>query len=85
MAELGYPPLRRDDRPDADRWTARRWSTHWKARGLDFGRHVPQAARCRPSVGLFKAEAQDHELEAVLDRKLIAEAQAALESRASRC
>jgi glutamate synthase (NADPH) large chain len=78
MAELGY---RRFDEMIGQMQMLDRAPVvaHWKARGLDFSRlfHKPQVPA---SVGLFKAEAQDHKLEAVLDRKLIAKAQAALVS-----
>jgi len=51
---------------------------HWKAKGLDFSRlfEKPQAG---PGVKIFKCEPQDHRIKDVLDRKLIAEAGAALE------
>ncbi|MFZ5731964.1 MAG: glutamate synthase large subunit [Pseudomonadota bacterium] len=51
---------------------------HWKAKGLDFSKlfHKQKAA---PGVGIFQSEAQNHHLDAVLDRKLIAQAQAALD------
>jgi glutamate synthase (NADPH) large chain len=50
---------------------------HWKARGLDFSRLFlkPEAPK---GVGIFHSEHQDHKLTKVLDRKLIAEAQAAI-------
>ena len=38
MAQLGYPHLQRDDRADADARSAHAWSTHWKAKGLDFSK-----------------------------------------------
>ena len=52
---------------------------HWKARGLDFSRLFlkPEAPA---GVNIRHAEAQDHHLEAVLDRTLIAQARPALES-----
>ncbi len=51
---------------------------HWKARGLDFSRLFlkPEAPN---GVGIFHSEEQDHKLSKVLDRKLIAEARAAIE------
>jgi glutamate synthase (NADPH) large chain len=54
--------------------------SHWKARGLDFSSmfHKPMAA---PGVGIYKSVSQDHGLEHVLDRQLIAQSAAALESR----
>jgi glutamate synthase (NADPH/NADH) large chain len=50
---------------------------HWKAKGLDFSRlfHKPDVPA---EVGVFHSETQNHHLEAVLDRKLIAEAMPAL-------
>jgi glutamate synthase (NADPH/NADH) large chain len=51
---------------------------HWKAKGLDFS-----ALFTRPdvpeSVGIFHSELQNHHLEHVLDRKLIAQAQSAID------
>jgi glutamate synthase (NADPH/NADH) large chain len=51
---------------------------HWKAKGLDFSRlfYRPKAS---PKVAIFNCEAQDHKLADVLDRRLIAEAQSALQ------
>ena len=52
--------------------------SHWKAKGLDFSKlFVKQQAL--PGQKIYHAEAQDHHLEKVLDRKLIKEAQAALD------
>ncbi len=51
---------------------------HWKAKGLDFSRlfHKPQAPR---NVHIHNCEAQDHKIHDILDRRLIAGAQAALD------
>ncbi len=53
---------------------------HWKARGLDFSKlfHKPQ-----PLGGqtIYHSVAQDHGLDKVLDRRLIAEAEPAIEKR----
>jgi glutamate synthase (NADPH/NADH) large chain len=51
---------------------------HWKAKGLDFSKlffkpHAPAG------VAIFKCEPQDHKISDVLDRRLIADAQAALD------
>jgi glutamate synthase (NADPH/NADH) large chain len=53
---------------------------HWKARGLDFSRlfHKPAAAE---GTAIYHCEEQDHELDDVLDAKLIAQAWPALEGR----
>ena len=53
---------------------------HWKAKGLDFSRifHKPDV----PSeVALHRCETQNHNLDEVLDRKLIAEADQAIKAR----
>lgn len=54
---------------------------HWKARGLDFSKlfHKPVAA---PGETIFHSTRQDHGLEKVLDRKLIAAATASIETGA---
>jgi glutamate synthase (NADPH/NADH) large chain len=53
---------------------------HWKAKGLDFSRlffkpHAPAG------VHIHNCEVQDHKIHTILDRRLIAEAQSALERR----
>jgi glutamate synthase (NADPH/NADH) large chain len=79
MAELGY---RRFDEMIGQMQMLDRDPviSHWKARGLDFGRlfHKPDVPA---SVKLFKSEQQDHKLDAVLDRTLIARAEGALAHR----
>ena len=51
---------------------------HWKAKGLDFSKLFtkPMAPE---GVSIFNNERQDHKLERVLDRTLIAQAQPALD------
>jgi glutamate synthase (NADPH/NADH) large chain len=51
---------------------------HWKAKGLDFSRlfFKPQAPK---GVNIHNCEPQDHGIQHILDRRLIAEAQEALE------
>src|SRR6202000_3201612 len=51
---------------------------HWKAKGLDFSRLF---VRQKEEKGqkIYRSEAQNHHLEAVLDRRLIEKAQAALD------
>jgi glutamate synthase (NADPH) large chain len=51
---------------------------HWKAKGLDFSRLF---VRQKEEKGqkIYHSEPQNHHLEAVLDRRLIAQAQAALD------
>ncbi len=54
---------------------------HWKAKGLDFTRlfHKPIA---RDGDAIFHTMAQDHKLEAVLDRRLIEKAAASIDTGA---
>ncbi|MGE3248044.1 MAG: glutamate synthase-related protein, partial [Beijerinckiaceae bacterium] len=52
---------------------------HWKAKGLDFSRLFEKPA-VADNVGTHKSMVQDHKLQNVLDRRLIAEAGPALES-----
>jgi glutamate synthase (NADPH/NADH) large chain len=51
---------------------------HWKAKGLDFSRLFlkPQAPA---GVNIHNCEEQDHKIHTILDRRLIAQAQPALE------
>jgi glutamate synthase (NADPH/NADH) large chain len=51
---------------------------HWKAHGLDFSKlfHKPAAESAK---AIYHSELQDHQLEQVLDRRLIAEAQPAIQ------
>jgi glutamate synthase (NADPH/NADH) large chain len=53
---------------------------HWKAKGLDFSRifHKPDVP---PEVAIFNSERQDHKLDKVLDRELIALCKSALEEK----
>ncbi len=53
---------------------------HWKAKGLDFTRlfHKPDLP---PEVAIFNSERQDHQLDKVLDRKLIELCRPALEEK----
>ncbi len=53
---------------------------HWKARGLDFTKlfHKPE---CASNQTIYRSTEQDHGLDKVLDRKLIAAAKPAIEKR----
>ncbi|HXL31340.1 MAG TPA: glutamate synthase-related protein, partial [Bradyrhizobium sp.] len=51
---------------------------HWKAKGLDFSKLFVRQKEL-PGQKIYHAEPQNHHLEAVLDRKLIEKAQAALD------
>ena len=77
MAELGF---RKFDEMvgQMQMLDQRRLVEHWKAKGLDFSKlfHKPEADAKTP---IFHCEKQDHHLESILDRKLIAESQTALD------
>ncbi len=51
---------------------------HWKAHGLDFSKLFHKPAAADPKA-IYHSELQDHELEKVLDHRLIAEAQPAIQ------
>ena len=51
---------------------------HWKAKGLDFSKLFVRQKEL-PGQKIYHAEAQNHHLEKVLDRRLIEKAQAALD------
>jgi glutamate synthase (NADPH/NADH) large chain len=79
MAEMGYRTMNEmvGQMQMLDR---QKVIAHWKAKGLDFSKlfHKPEAA---PGVGIYHSESQDHKLDHILDRTLIAESQAALDHR----
>jgi glutamate synthase (NADPH/NADH) large chain len=77
MATLGYRTF--DEMVgQMDMLDQRQLVAHWKAKGLDFSRLflMPKAAK---GTAIYNCEEQDHHLEAILDRKLIAESQTALD------
>ncbi|MBT1158716.1 glutamate synthase large subunit [Aminobacter anthyllidis] len=78
LAEMGYSHLDQII-GDADLLEKRELIDHWKARGLDFSKvfYKPDA----PRAAMHWTERQKHPIDDVLDRTLIAEAKAALESR----
>jgi glutamate synthase (NADPH/NADH) large chain len=51
---------------------------HWKAKGLDFSRLFTKPVAPK-GVGIHRSETQKHKIHDILDRKLIAQAQPALE------
>jgi glutamate synthase (NADPH/NADH) large chain len=51
---------------------------HWKAKGLDFSKLFVRQKEL-PGQKIYHAQDQDHHLEAVLDRRLIEKAQAAID------
>jgi glutamate synthase domain-containing protein 2/glutamate synthase domain-containing protein 1/glutamate synthase domain-containing protein 3 len=80
MAELGY---RTFDKMigQMQMLDKRQVVEHWKAKGLDFSRlfFKPDAP---PTVAIYNCEGQDHKIHTILDRKLIAQAQIALDRSA---
>ncbi|OAN45460.1 glutamate synthase large subunit [Magnetospirillum moscoviense] len=78
MAALGFRKLEQMI-GRADLLDSRKAVDHWKAKGLDFGRlfHVVDA-KGQP---VHHCENQEHDVDAVLDRTLIAEAQPAIKDR----
>ncbi|QSA98601.1 glutamate synthase large subunit [Methylococcus sp. EFPC2] len=77
MAKLGFRTINemigRSERLDMNRAIS-----HWKASKIDLSKilHKPKAG---PNVAVYNVEVQDHGLDQALDRKLIAQAQPALE------
>src|SRR5215831_7682550 len=51
---------------------------HWKAKGLDFSKLFTKPP-AEKGTAIFRCESQDHKIKDILDRKLIAESQAALD------
>ena len=79
MAELGFRSF--DDMIGQMQMLDRqKLIAHGKANGLDFSRLFTKP-EVPAEVALFNSEEQDHKIANVLDRKLIAQAQAALEDR----
>ncbi|MDZ5697535.1 glutamate synthase large subunit [Chelativorans sp. M5D2P16] len=78
MAEMGFTKLD-DIVGQSDLLEKRAMIDHWKARGLDFTRvfFKPEA----PREAIRWTERQKHPIEDILDRKLIAAAQPALERK----
>jgi glutamate synthase (NADPH/NADH) large chain len=54
---------------------------HWKAKGLDFSRLFTKPIAPK-GVAIYRCETQDHKIHDILDRKLIAQAQGALDKGA---
>jgi glutamate synthase (NADPH/NADH) large chain len=77
MAELGY--RRFDDMiGQLQMLDQRAVIAHWKAKGLDFSKLFTKPV-APEGVAIFNSERQDHKLENVLDRSLIAQATTALD------
>jgi glutamate synthase (NADPH/NADH) large chain len=77
MASLGY--RRFDDMiGQMQMLDQRKLIEHWKAKGLDFSKLFTKPAAGKKTP-IFHCEEQDHKIKDILDRKLIAESQAALD------
>ncbi|MGE0564489.1 MAG: glutamate synthase large subunit [Pseudolabrys sp.] len=77
MAALGY--ARFDDMIGQMQMLDRRKLVeHWKAKGLDFSKLFMKPIT-EAGTNIFKCEEQDHKIATILDRKLIAESQTALD------
>ena len=77
MASLGYRTI--DEMVgQMQMLDQRKLVEHWKAKGLDFSKLFVKP-KAEKGTAIYRSESQDHKLEAVLDRKLITEAQAALD------
>jgi glutamate synthase (NADPH/NADH) large chain len=77
MAELGYRTFN-EMVGQMQMLDQRAMVEHWKAKGLDFSRLFtkPEAEK---GVAIYRCEPQDHKIHNILDRRLIAESQAALD------
>src|SRR5258705_2008902 len=80
MAELGYRSFN-EMIGKMQMLDQRAMVEHWKAKGLDFSRLFtkPEAPA---GVRIYRCETQDHKIHTILDRRLIAEAQSALDGGA---
>jgi glutamate synthase (NADPH/NADH) large chain len=77
MAELGYRAF--DEMVgQMQMLDQQRLVEHWKAKGLDFSK-LFQKPKTGKDVAIYHCEPQDHGIADILDRKLIARAQAALD------
>src|SRR5262249_35621733 len=77
MAELGFRSF--DEMVGQMQMLDRRKLVeHWKAKGLDFSKLFTKP-RAEKGTAIFRCESQDHKIKDILDRKLIAESQSALD------
>ncbi|HEV2562471.1 MAG TPA: glutamate synthase large subunit [Rhizomicrobium sp.] len=78
MARLGFRTLN-DMIGRVDKLDMRKALGHWKAKGVDLSRILYQVP-AKPGIATHNCEKQDHKLESVLDRELIAAAMPAIET-----
>jgi glutamate synthase (NADPH/NADH) large chain len=79
MAELGYRTVN-EMIGQIQMLDKRKAIDHWKAHGLDFTR-IFHKVDAPADVAIFKTEEQDHNIDHVLDRKLIEQAKDAIASK----
>ena len=77
MAALGYRSFN-EMVGQMDMLDQRKLVEHWKAKGLDFSK-LFMKPKALASTAIYKCEPQDHKIHDILDRKLIAESQSALD------
>ncbi len=79
MAELGYRTF--DEMiGQMQMLDGRNMVAHWKANGLDFSKLFTKP-EVPAEVAMYNCERQDHKIHDIIDRKLIAQSQGALETR----
>jgi glutamate synthase (NADPH/NADH) large chain len=77
MAQLGYRTF--DEMiGQMQMLDQRRLVEHWKAKGLDFSKLFTKP-KADEGTAIYNCEEQDHKIKDILDRKLIAQSQAALD------
>jgi glutamate synthase (NADPH) large chain len=79
MAELGYRTFN-EMIGQMQMLDERKLVDHWKARGLDFSK-LFMKPQVPAEVKIYNCERQDHKIHDIIDRKLIAQSQAALERK----
>ncbi|MFM1892654.1 MAG: hypothetical protein RLZ44_1731, partial [Pseudomonadota bacterium] len=77
MARLGFRSFS-EIIGQSDRLDMRKAISHWKAKGLDYGRILAKPA-AGPDVAIYNCETQDHGLDKAIDHELIRQAAPALE------
>jgi glutamate synthase (NADPH/NADH) large chain len=79
MAELGYRTFN-EMIGQMQMLDERKLVDHWKARGLDFSK-LFMKPKVPAEVKIYNCEEQDHKIQDILDRKLIAQSRAAIEHK----
>jgi len=77
MAALGYRTFN-EMVGQMQMFDQRKLVEHWKAKGLDFSKLFTKP-KADKGINIYKCEPQDHKIKDILDRKLIAESQVALD------